>query len=188
MSDWVDWGPCSTTCGWGRRTRTRTIYKDARDAEGESGFDCPRTSEDGHCHEDTCFDAIDDCEMEKWLDWTACSKTCGIGVKTRDRKIKYSRDEYGFDCPMKHEKLHCNIDSCPPTPSPTPSPTIPRLNDCQMNPWSDWSSCSATCGSGSKTRHRSIREREKFGGFSCDQYPKVSHLHCNQQPCPELAA
>ena len=39
--------------------------------------------------------------------------------------------------------------------------------DCQMGDWSDWSSCSVTCGHGQKTKTRDVKVNADHGGSNC---------------------
>ena len=42
----------------------------------------------------------------------------------------------------------------------------PRIH-CMVTPWSDWSTCSATCGDGFKMKNRMIKVEPKNGGRKC---------------------
>lgn len=44
---------------------------------------------------------------------------------------------------------------------------IPCPLDCKLSDWSPWSSCSASCGSGLKTRSKWLREKAFNGGRPC---------------------
>lgn len=59
----------------------------------------------------------------------------------------------------------------------------PRTN-CQVSDWSDWSSCSATCGKGWVTRTRSILSQPQNGGKKCPR--KLSkRKKCRMMKCGE---
>lgn len=50
---------------------------------------------------------INDCEVSKWSEWSACSQSCGLGKRTRTRVIvKHSKDQ-GQECPHLMETQWC---------------------------------------------------------------------------------
>ena len=54
--------------------------------------------------------------------------------------------------------------------------------DCQMGPWSVYSSCSASCGPGYQTRTRNITREPQHGGQPCGRLQEV--IDCNYGDCP----
>merc|ERR1712079_328177 len=69
--------------------------------------------------------------------------------------------------PIKQEK--CNDFDCPV--------------DCRWNNWSDWTSCSKTCGQGSKNRRREVQTRARNGGSQCQGLSRQTQS-CNVRDCP----
>ena len=57
--------------------------------------------------------------------------------------------------------------------------------DCTWNYWSEWSSCSMTCGSGTKTRSRT-QNGPSNGGKECSG-SSISSTSCNLIECPRKA-
>jgi hypothetical protein len=55
---------------------------------------------------------------------------------------------------------------------------------CVWSPWSDWSTCSLDCGSGTQTRSRSIWQDAFYEGDACGDIFN-GQQSCNTQPCPE---
>ncbi|XP_004921707.1 spondin-1 [Bombyx mori] len=51
-------------------------------------------------------------------------------------------------------------------------------NDCLVSEWSQWTTCSATCGYGEKIRYRTIIRKKKRGGRSCP--PLTEKEHCGK--------
>lgn len=47
------------------------------------------------------------------------------------------------------------------------SQIYPKVEDCQVSQWTDWSACSKTCSTGSKVRYRSLIMPSMNGGVPC---------------------
>lgn len=58
----------------------------------------------------------------------------------------------------------------------------PKPADCVMTDWSDWSSCSSSCGGGQKKRARVIKSQPMYGGKQCPFATQTAY--CSQYPCP----
>ena len=55
--------------------------------------------------------------------------------------------------------------------------------DCIWNDFSEWTDCSATCGTGTMTRIRTEAMQADNGGFSCTGDTSET-VQCNTQACP----
>jgi hypothetical protein len=55
--------------------------------------------------------------------------------------------------------------------------------DCVLGEWSDWSSCTASCGGGEHQRHRAVMSEPRHGGLPCDTDTLVEAEACNSKPC-----
>ena len=64
------------------------------------------------------------------------------------------------------------------------SPNCPSENDCVWNPWSSWSDCSKTCGSGLTQRSRTVLKEAKLDGEPCSEEDNIQSQQCNKKPCP----
>ncbi|KAI4478942.1 hypothetical protein M0804_011404 [Polistes exclamans] len=172
-SPWLHstWSPtCSTECGIGIESRRVAC------SEGSELFCDPKEKPET---ERQCFGNATNCENAKWFTgpWTSCSVSCGIGVQYRDvlcisKTTKKNDGEYTLV-----EMKNCNS-------------TKPRSEQvCEITPcsaeWytSDWSKCSATCGSGLQTRLvRCILEG--VSSSDCKEFTKPIEIQqCNVEPC-----
>ena len=99
---------------------------------------------------------------------TVCQFTCGSGVSLRTRQIKRTAEDGGSCDGNWKEERPCTSGECPV--------------DCTWNDWSDWESCSQTCGRGISLSTRDSKGAE-FGGQACvgDSQRQVD---CNVDPCP----
>ncbi|TRY51451.1 Thrombospondin type-1 (TSP1) repeat/EGF-like domain containing protein [Cryptosporidium tyzzeri] len=65
------------------------------------------------------------------------------------------------------------------------SQIYPKVEDCQVSQWTDWSTCSKTCSTGSKARYRSVIMPSMNGGLPCpkllDSTPCNADISCS--PC-----
>ena len=56
------------------------------------------------------------------------------------------------------------------------------LVNCLWSSWSDWSSCSKTCGGGVKERSKQVKTPAQNGGSQCQGSAKQTDS-CNDQTC-----
>ncbi|KHJ99356.1 thrombospondin type 1 domain protein [Oesophagostomum dentatum] len=114
----------------------------------------------------------------EWSEWSACSCTCGIGMKQRRRE--------------------CMTNNCQVCGMSGPSGQLARAlaelgldyetAPCDMGPcetwseWCEWSSCSGSCGRGERTRTRFCN----LGTQRCEGKDFEVEV-CDAGPCPEWA-
>ena len=55
--------------------------------------------------------------------------------------------------------------------------------DCEYQDWAVWTSCSVTCGGGTKSRRKFIKTNAQNGGRECDNN-NLEKIQCNTQICP----
>lgn len=126
-----------------------------------------------------------DCSVSNWSSWGDCSVTCGGGSQIQTRSIVTQPVNGGAACPILIQSQSCNTQACPtpdptPTPVPTPTPHVPV--NCVVSDWSDSTTCSVSCGGGTKTQTRLITTPATNGGTAC---PVLSRdISCNTQACP----
>ncbi|KAA0714627.1 Spondin-1 F-spondin [Triplophysa tibetana] len=145
MSEWITWSPCSVSCGAGVRSRERYVKQFPDD-----GFACTHSTEESEpCTvNDDCSPSS--CLVTEWGEWDACSATCGLGMKRRERMVKMPPSDGSICGAEVVEVGKCMMPECH---------TIP----CLLSPWSDWSDCSVTCGKGSRERQRILKSPAELG-------------------------
>lgn len=124
-AEWSQFGPCSTTCGMGEHTRTRSCFSYRENRMIDSAPGCAGLNYDKkQCQNQRCP------TWSTWSQWNACPTTCGLGRQTRSRSC-----QYGMTCPgSSQEFTTCG-------------------NSCWME-WASWSACTATCMGGQRSRSR----------------------------------
>ncbi|XP_022099499.1 A disintegrin and metalloproteinase with thrombospondin motifs adt-2-like [Acanthaster planci] len=101
-SDWSDWSPCSTSCGQGRRNRSRECAGSVHTPDS--------------CIGDTveyrdCWNQASCAEWSAWTDAGSCSAACSCGYGTVNR-VRTCRDNR-TDCPGPNsETAQCKSVSC----------------------------------------------------------------------------
>jgi len=105
--------------------------------------------------------------MGEWTDWTTCTATCGGGTQTHTRTPMTPASCGGTACPVSSESRSCGTNCC-------------RV-DCVMGEWTDWTTCTATCGGGTQTHTRTPMTAASCGGTAC---PASSESRsCNTNCC-----
>lgn len=115
------------------------------------------------------------CATTPWNDWSACSNPCGPGFMYRQRS--YVTPENEEDCNkilVENQRCFgksrgCNLDdedegATTGGEEETTEEAVPEDERCELGEWSEWSSCSAVCGKGTRTRDRKYK------------YPQFSEL------------
>ncbi|XP_019850969.1 PREDICTED: zinc metalloproteinase nas-14-like [Amphimedon queenslandica] len=148
-SDWNAWSGCSATCGGGRQSRTRTC---------QNGNSCSGSNiEYRDCNTQSCPGPV---TWGEWGSWGTCSSTCRGGIRSRTRRCLNGDSCQGVNV----QYGACNTDTpCEPDPN--------------SGAWGEWTSCSASCGTGQRTRSRNC-------GHSDTSKCQTETEDCNRQDCP----
>jgi len=99
------------------------------------------------------------CVLGNWTDWLPCDKTCDGGQTTRSRQFLAPAANTGSCGTFALTETA----SCGETPCHTADP-----GDCQLSQWSIWTDCSITCGNGTRTRERQIKNAATNSGIGCE--------------------
>ncbi|XP_050994845.1 LOW QUALITY PROTEIN: hemicentin-1 [Labeo rohita] len=110
--------------------------------------------------------------FSEWMEWGACSVSCGTGLQKRLRQCNNPFPANGG--------RHClglatETRSCQGKPCPV---------DGNWSEWSSWEECSRTCGQGNRTRVRTCSNPSaQHGGRACEG-KAVEAIMCSIRPCP----
>lgn len=142
MGEWSEWGRCSASCSGGSQARDREVLK--HPANG--GIHCEEVLREVRgCNRAPCSRGCEpqDCRWDDWGEWSACDK-CG-GQRKRFRHISMEAQCGGNACEAlaSEETTNCTRQCHEPA-------------YCMWGDWEGWSACSASCGSGEKTRTRHL--------------------------------
>lgn len=91
-------------------------------------------------------------------EFSPCSQTCGTGMQTAVAAVVVPPRNGGVAC-LTDRQRSCTGDPCPV--------------DCLVSDWVN-SSCSVTCGNGTRTQTRVVTRAPQFGGTSCPSLTQTS--------------
>ncbi|XP_006804549.1 adhesion G protein-coupled receptor B1 isoform X5 [Neolamprologus brichardi] len=160
--EWSPWSLCSSTCGRGYRSRTRTCTPPQFGGDPCEGPE----KQTKFCNIAVCpVDGV----WNEWSSWSSCSTSCSNGTMQRTRECN-GPSYGGAECRGEWlETVDCFLGECPV--------------DGKWQTWSLWSGCSKTCGGGSQQRNR-ICYGPFFGGQPCPG-EREEVRSCNKKRCPE---
>uniref|UniRef100_A0A1A8UZQ3 Spondin-1 n=1 Tax=Nothobranchius furzeri TaxID=105023 RepID=A0A1A8UZQ3_NOTFU len=93
-------------------------------------------------------DTPETCIYSAWSPWSACSSaTCDKGRRMRQRMLKAQLD-LSVPCPHTQDFEPCMGPGCSDEDAST----------CMMSEWITWSPCSASCGTGTRSRERYVKQ------------------------------
>jgi hypothetical protein len=112
VTHWSAWEPPEGAAFDGMLARSRTVLTAAK----YGGAPCPALSErkKWFCEDELKFVTV-------YGDWSACSKACNTGVRTREKKVKYCSRSAALNMKLAFRQSEkCNSRDCGPTEDATP--------------------------------------------------------------------
>ncbi|CAG2194241.1 Hemicentin-1,Neurotrypsin,Coadhesin,Adhesion G protein-coupled receptor B3,Thrombospondin-2,Adhesion G protein-coupled receptor B2,Scavenger receptor cysteine-rich domain-containing group B protein,Mucin-like protein,Scavenger receptor cysteine-rich type 1 protein M160,Scavenger receptor cysteine-rich type 1 protein M130,A disintegrin and metalloproteinase with thrombospondin motifs adt-1,Soluble scavenger receptor cysteine-rich domain-containing protein SSC5D,Adhesion G protein-coupled receptor B1,Thrombo len=164
---WSDWTICSSSCDSGHQTRSRICNNPVPSSNGAYCYG--KSFEVLNCSIARC---IVDGSWGEWSKWSDCNATCDGGVQKRTRICNNPYPSAGGSAcsGMADQILICAESHCP---------VIGAWSE-----WGVWSLCSASCGSGNRTRSRQCdNPLPSYGGAYCNGKTFDSDK-CNTHECP----
>ncbi|KYQ51466.1 hypothetical protein ALC60_09464, partial [Trachymyrmex zeteki] len=98
--EWSSWGSCDRPCGKGTQHRVRQCES----PPCESGL----ATQSRICNSHSCHGNMEESQWSCWTEWSECSATCGVGVRTRTRECLGPENCDG----PRLDKEVCEMPSC----------------------------------------------------------------------------
>ncbi|CAE7799370.1 HMCN1 [Symbiodinium necroappetens] len=159
LSAYGEWSVCTTSCGSGLRTRSRSIQVQAsgggQPCQGPLALLEP-------CNPGPCPCEVTDAAFSQWEEWSSCNG----GMHIRKRKVQ--------------QPAFCGGD--PALGSLTEIRNCGGTIDCEVSPWASWDECDKSCGGGQQERNRQVTQNPQNGGKPCLK-DLVETQGCNEIPC-----
>ncbi|XP_045541660.1 spondin-1-like, partial [Papilio machaon] len=138
-----------------------------------------------------------ECGVTEWSAWSACSVSCGKGLRMRTRTREYRMPQKAamFACDrqlVSKEMCVADVPECPErgaaeaeVEAEAEAVGVPEVA-CRTTEWGPWSECSVTCGIGIGTRRRTFLDH--MGFKKCPLVPTEENRKCMEPQCVDAEA
>uniref|UniRef100_A0A669CNU6 Spondin-1 n=1 Tax=Oreochromis niloticus TaxID=8128 RepID=A0A669CNU6_ORENI len=174
---------CTKECGWVQKVVQDLIPWDAGTDSGVSyeGEQCnivPDNVDDIVAdiaqEEKEEDDTPETCIYSNWSPWSACSSaTCEKGKRMRQRMLKAQLD-LSVPCPHTQDFEPCMGPGCSDEDAST----------CMMSEWITWSPCSVSCGAGTRSRERYVKQFPDDGSICTLPTEETENCVVNEECSP----
>ncbi|KAK0182978.1 hypothetical protein PV327_001057 [Microctonus hyperodae] len=125
------------------------------------------------------------CRTTHWGPWGPCSASCGRGTRLRQRNYKDKTAAAMNNCNSTLTDRGTCYANNPDCNNRNHEGTILDTPACELNEWSDWSSCTTSCGDGSMTRSRNfIHKKNRKHCKAVANGPELQQtIDCENEPC-----
>ena len=165
FSMWEAWSICTSRCGEGTQWRERRIHAFAEDGGQQCHGQVEEVRPCHSFHSDCGGSEKLDCILGDWQAWGLCDFE---GQRERRRDIVQYAQNGGASCAGSL----LEIESCL------------AQQDCEVTEWTEWDSCSKSCGAGHTKRQRQISKFPSRGGMRLGVWTSFS-LAIELRLCPE---
>ncbi|KAL0884286.1 hypothetical protein ABMA27_016271 [Loxostege sticticalis] len=133
-----------------------------------------------------------ECAVTEWSAWSACSVSCGKGLRMRTREYRMPQKAQMFACDRQLVSKEMCVAAVPECEGDNATGdeedlTLGAVEDnqgvCRTSEWGPWSECSVTCGIGVSTRRRHFLDR--MGPKKCPLVPTEENRKCMEPQCTE---
>lgn len=159
------WTPeeCTKVCGTGEQKLTRNILTPRK-----GGTKCLPLEAVKSCNNQPC---PVNCKLGQWGGWSKCSAKCAGGVTQRVRDVKQASRYGGTKCSATSDARVCNGAACE--------------KDCELGPWTRWTSCTKDCGGGTRKKQRLIKHNAEGAGKCASAWDpaRLEYKKCNMKRC-----
>lgn len=169
----ASWSECSVTCGSGVKIRSARCFQDGVQTSSDSCNPATKPVDEQTCTMPPCSAVISlgaRTFSGQWRmgSWTACSTTCGPGIKER----------YVTCTNLDGDPTDEN--TCDPVLRP-PSREVCEVGPCTHWETGSWQDCSSTCGRG--VQHRRVNCRHEDGQYLSEEECSMEEKPPNTQQC-----
>ncbi|XP_015180153.1 PREDICTED: spondin-1-like isoform X4 [Polistes dominula] len=125
------------------------------------------------------------CRVSSWSGWSECSVTCGKGNKLRQRQYHNITAAVINKCNVAlTSRINCYKEECGNNDY---NSGILGSEKCRLTDWSEWSSCTATCGHAVRSRSRNFvhKQYRKQCNYEKNGPELEQNIECDNEPCSD---